>query len=95
MTQGHHSGWGSGAWLYPARWRFRSNCCGVRPTDDLLPLSTLLLAGAWDILIISTPRRIPALPNCWAMAASGDFSSYAGAAQSGWLAQAFIIGESS
>ena len=34
------------------------------------PLSTLMLAGIQDILIISTPEDTPALSTCWGTAAS-------------------------
>ena len=35
------------------------------------PLTTLMLAGIKDVLLISTRKTRRALPNCWAMAASG------------------------
>ena len=37
------------------------------------PLSTLMLAGIRDILIISTPRTCPILSVCWGTEASSAF----------------------
>ena len=34
------------------------------------PLSTLMLAGIRDVLIISTPQDLPAFGRCWATASS-------------------------
>ena len=60
------------------------------------PLSTLMLAGIQDILIISTPEDTPASSTCW-----GDGSQYGIHLQykvqpsPDGLAQAFILGRSS
>ena len=58
------------------------------------PLSTLMLAGLRDILIISTPQDTPVSRSCWGTAASGaSICSYAVQPSPDGLAQAFLIGQ--
>ena len=58
------------------------------------PLSTLMLAGIQDILIISTPPTPRALRRCWVTAAStACICSTKVQPSPDGLAQAFILGE--
>jgi glucose-1-phosphate thymidylyltransferase len=54
------------------------------------PLSTLMLAGIREILIITTPHDAPASSTCWAMARIS--LTYAVQPEPKGLAQAFTIG---
>jgi glucose-1-phosphate thymidylyltransferase len=58
------------------------------------PLSTLMLAGIKDILIISTPEAIPRFKDLLGNGRHlGIHLSYAEQAQAGGIAQTFIVGE--
>ena len=76
----------------PSPWPVQQAVAPIcRQADDLYPLSTLVLAGIHDILIIEYAAGYPSFPSsCWVMmAAMGSQSAIQGLNQADGLAQAF------